>query len=166
MESSSSDDSPSQDSFVAPAIGIPPSPNSEVQDHGEDDLSTAGGTDASIHTPPTTQEEALSNRDILTLVFESLFPPAVGPPDKATRTFLRDLALLCRSFSEPALDCLWKEMDSLVPLIRLLDSAVVVDGAYVSGLYLKNEKSLISYRVFSTFPVHSPNLATPSSSTV
>jgi hypothetical protein len=133
MEWSPSDDSPSQDSLAGSTIPPSSSPSHSGQDHGEGDVSAAPVNDAPVPSPPTPREEVLSNRDILAVVFEAFLPITGGPPDKATRAFLRDLALLCRSFSEPALDCLWRELHSLVPLIRLLDSAVVVDGAYVSN---------------------------------
>ncbi|KAJ3529898.1 hypothetical protein NMY22_g8809 [Coprinellus aureogranulatus] len=50
--------------------------------------------------------------------------------------FLHGLALQSRAFSEPVLDCLWKHLGSLVPLIRLIPSAIVVEVANQKTLYL------------------------------
>jgi hypothetical protein len=67
------------------------------------------------------------------LIFKTFLPPISDPPDKATRGFLHGLALLSRSFSGAALDCMWKDLDSLLPLVRLLEPLVFVeDDVYVS----------------------------------
>ncbi|KAF8888396.1 hypothetical protein CPB84DRAFT_1786270 [Gymnopilus junonius] len=77
---------------------------------------------------------ALVIRDILRLIFEYLAPEIdieelFGPilihyrglsflPN--TRSSLRNVALVCRSFKDPALDLLWWAMDDLGPLFSLL----------------------------------------------
>ena len=45
--------------------------------------------------------------------------------------YLFNAALTCKDFLEVALDALWEELDSLVPLLKLLPSLQVEDKAYV-----------------------------------
>jgi hypothetical protein len=54
---------------------------------------------------------ALFVSEIITLIFEGLLD------EKST---LADCAQTCRIFSGPALDVLWKELDSIHPLQELL----------------------------------------------
>lgn len=44
------------------------------------------------------------------------------------------VALTCKAFLEPALDRLWRSLDSLFPLLRTLPAFIQSDGTYVSGL--------------------------------
>ncbi|TEB28692.1 hypothetical protein FA13DRAFT_1871249 [Coprinellus micaceus] len=126
------EDSPFQDGALIPPVGTQDSPL--PSGWFLNTLSRSAVAGAPTPPPPTSpREQIFGNRDTITLIFQQFLPPTTGVPDKATRAFLRQLALLCRSFSEPALDCLWNRLDSTVPLIRLLEpSAVVVNGTYVS----------------------------------
>ena len=51
--------------------------------------------------------------------------------DKKNRQCLFNAALTCKDFLDVALDALWKELCSLVPLMKLLPALKVEDGAYV-----------------------------------
>ena len=44
---------------------------------------------------------------------------------------LFNAALTCKDFLDVALDALWEELDSLVPLLKLLPALRVEDKAYV-----------------------------------
>jgi hypothetical protein len=50
---------------------------------------------------------------------------------KMTCQFLLNVALTCKDFLEVALDALWEELNSLVPLLELLPSLQVDNKAYV-----------------------------------
>ena len=51
--------------------------------------------------------------------------------DKKSRRCLLNAALTCKNFLNVALDALWEELDSLLPLLKLLPALQVVDKAYV-----------------------------------
>jgi len=42
------------------------------------------------------------------------------------------VALTCKAFLEPSLDRLWKQLDSLFPLLKVLPAFTQSDGTYVS----------------------------------
>ena len=44
---------------------------------------------------------------------------------------LLNVALTCKAFLEVALDALWEELDSLLPLLKLLPALQVEDNTYV-----------------------------------
>ena len=48
-----------------------------------------------------------------------------------SRHTLLNIALTCSAFRDPALDCLWRTLDSAVPLIRLLPSVYLENQTYV-----------------------------------
>ena len=55
---------------------------------------------------------------------------------RATRDGLLSLALTSKRFLEPALDLLWRTMNSIMPLLNLLGECLRWDsGEYVSSLY-------------------------------
>ncbi|TFK83235.1 hypothetical protein K466DRAFT_665981 [Polyporus arcularius HHB13444] len=74
----------------------------------------------------------LTHPDILDEVFSHLTPgwaegdveiPYWMPSDrKLLRSTLASSALVCRVFSKKALDCLWRVLDSILPLLRILPS--------------------------------------------
>jgi hypothetical protein len=78
-----------------------------------------------------------SNPDILDEICENLHDePEEG--GEATRTSKQNLlwaALTCKAFLEPALDRLWRTLDSLFPLLKILPSFTQSDGTYVSFLF-------------------------------
>ena len=50
---------------------------------------------------------------------------------KKDRLCLLNAALTCKDFLGEALDALWEELDSFVPLLKLLPALQIEDGAYV-----------------------------------
>lgn len=49
---------------------------------------------------------------------------------------LLSVALCCKKFTGPGLDRLWRHMDSIVPLLKLLPGAVYSGGTIVCALIL------------------------------
>ncbi|KAF6758037.1 hypothetical protein DFP72DRAFT_889748 [Ephemerocybe angulata] len=77
-----------------------------------------------------------SNPDILGEICEYLSPNddlELEPEDSliASRQNLAWLALTCRAFLEPALDRLWRSLDTLYPLFKILPAFVRTDGTHV-----------------------------------
>jgi len=68
------------------------------------------------------------NVDLLREVFQYL--------ESGPKRHLLAVALTCKSFAEPAQDCLWKTMPSIIPFLRLLPSYEEVDGVSVRALPL------------------------------
>ncbi|KIM36384.1 hypothetical protein M413DRAFT_292532 [Hebeloma cylindrosporum] len=74
-----------------------------------------------------------SNPDILDEVCEYLAYDQDSAPDEVStskRNLLR-LALTCKAFIEPALDRLWRSLDCLFPLLKILPAFSQSDGTYV-----------------------------------
>ena len=136
--SSLTEDHTQDSSLPSSALNTPPTTPSLVGVHGEGVLSTESPTDVPPPRQRTLREEVLSNRDILTLIFETFLPSTTGPADQKARGLLHALALLCRSFSGPALDCFWKDLDSLIPHVNLLEPLVFVEN----GVYLSRSSQL------------------------
>ena len=84
----------------------------------------------------TAKDSFMKNPDLMALTFSHL----KNDPDLVTMTFshlkndyqcLFKVALTCKDFLDVALDALWKELNSLVPLLKLLPALQIEDGAYV-----------------------------------
>ena len=76
--------------------------------------------------------EALTNEDVLHLIFEHFDLHPGSKTMAQTRKDLLSAAKICKAFSGPALDLLWRVLPSLLPLLLLLPSAEVTNGHYVS----------------------------------
>ena len=50
---------------------------------------------------------------------------------KKKRRYLLNVALACKDFLDVALDALWEELDSLLPLLKLLPALEFKNNAYV-----------------------------------
>ena len=74
----------------------------------------------------TAKYSFLKNPDLMAMAFSHL---QVESDEKYW--CLLNAALTCKDFSDVALDALWEELDSLVPLLKLLSPLHVEDGAYV-----------------------------------
>lgn len=81
------------------------------------------------------QAEVLDSPELLGRIFASFNP---GPDQQLyhvpSQPFLQHLlwaALTCKTFLEPALDVLWRTMNSLIPLLKLLPSFQLVLDTYV-----------------------------------
>jgi hypothetical protein len=75
----------------------------------------------------TAKNSFLKNPDLMAKTFSHL---QVENDKKNRRCFL-NAALTCKYFLDVALDALWEELDSLVPLLKLLPGLQVEDDAYV-----------------------------------
>lgn len=113
------------------------------------------GSPTTAPSPPTGTAVALpfhGNRDIIDEIFSYLSvqpfraPPAfdatstnlITPEDNEShsrrqiRRKLCSLAVMCKAFMGPALDQLWRSLDSLFPLLKLLPAFKMSDGTWVS----------------------------------
>ncbi|CAA7263388.1 unnamed protein product [Cyclocybe aegerita] len=75
----------------------------------------------------------LQNVDLLTIVFNHM-PVDRSASDQDVLQARKDLlaaVLVCQTFTEPALDALWRVLPSLTPLLKLLPSFGQQDGTYV-----------------------------------
>lgn len=72
---------------------------------------------------------ALDNPTILGQIFEHLHPNST----------LLDAALTCRTFRDPALNVLWRSLDTLLPLLKLLPSFKLVNGVYVNDFQMTSD---------------------------
>lgn len=78
----------------------------------------------------------LTNPDILELILENLCMDRVWEyqADEVVirRRVLAAAALTCRAWMEPALDRLWRSLDKLFPLFKLLPAFYRSDSTFVS----------------------------------
>lgn len=88
---------------------------------------------------PAVSSIVLQNNELLTLICQAFLPfdpsPSLPPQREvlnAGRAHLRNIALVCRAFAEPAQACMWTHLDSLLPLVQLLPNAQISNGVYVS----------------------------------
>ena len=94
-----------------------------------------------MHTPHAAQHRALSCHDILFTIFDQLATPEAawydydalieGPqswysckPEAERRATLARCARVCRAFFGPAIAVLWKNVDSLSPLVAILGTPI------------------------------------------
>ncbi|KAF8079351.1 hypothetical protein FPV67DRAFT_1776357 [Lyophyllum atratum] len=87
------------------------------------------GTDSRPSPVPITS----MNFDTLTKICEFLDAGTDGSQVdiKMSKNHLLCTALVCKTFLDPALDSLWRSMDSIVPLLRLLPTLEVIDDVYL-----------------------------------
>lgn len=78
-----------------------------------------------------------SNPDILEEICEYLSYEHETEPEaiRSSRKTLFSLALTSTAFLEPALDHLWRVLDSLFPLLKILPAFARSDDTYVSHLW-------------------------------
>ncbi|KAJ7159538.1 hypothetical protein C8R46DRAFT_1354245 [Mycena filopes] len=76
------------------------------------------------------QEQCLRNADILEEILDHL--PSGGDREdlQAHRRSLLWIALTCKDFSPSAVKFLWRRLDNLLPLLRLLPAFAITDGTY------------------------------------
>lgn len=82
-------------------------------------------TAAPVPVPATFS--VLANPDLLRQVLQGA---SVGFPEWEPIDFA-NTALTCRAFREPALDSLWRELASFIPLLRLIPGFTISNGLYV-----------------------------------
>ncbi|KAF8064856.1 hypothetical protein FPV67DRAFT_158127 [Lyophyllum atratum] len=73
----------------------------------------------------------LMNFDTLTKIFEFVDTGLDSSDIKLSQKRLLHLSLTCKAFLDPALDSLWRSMNSILPLLRLLPTLEVIDGIYM-----------------------------------
>ncbi|KAF8652647.1 hypothetical protein AX16_004279 [Volvariella volvacea WC 439] len=80
-----------------------------------------------LSTPNTAHERALSTQDIIASITSQFVQPLSAPLSLWTRLTVRtmrrsllSLSLSARRFQKPALDALWRDLDTIVPLLQLL----------------------------------------------
>lgn len=86
----------------------------------------------------TSTSRALAISEIIREVLSHIRPDAPDNRDDHYRSLL-SAALCSRYFSSIALDALWRQLDSLLPLIKLLP------------VYLNHERVFVSHCVLSIF---------------
>ena len=110
-------------------------------------------TMASITNLPTSPKDLLiASHDVLVLIFKLFIPPV--PVDTPKTRFTRggrkqllNLALTCKAFVDPALECLWSHLESLEPLFKLHPGLKKVGKSYVwSSIYIPDFMWLIVLR--------------------
>jgi hypothetical protein len=87
-----------------------------------------------LFTSPT--QTALTNPDLLELILENLSIEHVWELSSedvvSRRRVLASAALTSKAFLEPSLDRLWRSLDKLFPLFRLLKAFYRSDSTFVS----------------------------------
>ncbi|KAF8972783.1 hypothetical protein BDZ97DRAFT_1782683 [Flammula alnicola] len=90
------------------------------------------------NTSPLSKSQArttvLVNEDILDIVF-SFFDPAsffdtTSHVEPSTRKALYSAALTCKSFFNPATTLLWRVMESVIPVLKILPTFVKINDIY------------------------------------
>jgi hypothetical protein len=74
----------------------------------------------------TARDSFLKNTDLMAMTFSHLRVEN----DEKYRCIL-NAALTCKDFLDVALDALWEELDSMVPLLKLLPALQLENKAYV-----------------------------------
>lgn len=88
----------------------------------------------SLHSHTHTDLDGLSAKDVFLTnpdLLEQTFSHLQAKNIKEYRLCLFYAALTCKSFLHAALDALWKELDSLMPLLKLLPVPRIKDAAHV-----------------------------------
>ena len=73
----------------------------------------------------TAKDSVLKNPDLMAMTFSHL------KNDEDSDQCLFNAALTCKDFLDLALDALWEELNSFVPLLKLLPALQVKDEPYV-----------------------------------
>ncbi|KAG6812432.1 hypothetical protein H0H92_002898 [Tricholoma furcatifolium] len=85
-----------------------------------------------LTTSDTPSQQVLTNEELLQRIFEEFpFEPFDEQMNNVTRSHLLRAALTCKAFVEPALNVLWKSINTFIPLFKLLPSFKIVQDDYV-----------------------------------
>ncbi|KAG6828239.1 hypothetical protein H0H92_008673 [Tricholoma furcatifolium] len=76
--------------------------------------------------------------DVLLNVFETL-EEMCNSDSQSSKKSLLSAALTCSVLRDPAIDILWKSMDSIFPLLRLLPTVELVNGVYMICGVIRDE---------------------------
>ena len=77
----------------------------------------------------TAKDFFLKNPDLMVMTFSHL------QVEKNCQSLL-NAALTCKDFQDEALDALWEELDSLVPLLKVLPALQMEDDTYVCAIFM------------------------------
>lgn len=90
---------------------------------------------AANESPLPARTAVLGNQELLANIFQHHLPwnPQTMQRNalREGRMQLRDHALTCKAFKDPALNYLWSYMESLAPFVKTLPNVHIVDNAYV-----------------------------------
>jgi len=95
-----------------------------LQDAVDDAETSSSSAQPPFHSNPDILEEICEY-----LAIEDDFTHSVDV--SLSRRDLLSVALTCKAFVEPALNRLWRSLDSLFPLLKILPAFVQSDGTYV-----------------------------------
>lgn len=104
-------------------------PGSTVSEGSDELLSEAPESDVPLGT--WAQDEVFRHSDILEVISYHIGDPLASPSAFSARQDLFCAALTCRGFLAPCMDILWRDLDSLLPVLRLLPDFTYVDGSYI-----------------------------------
>lgn len=78
-------------------------------------------------------KSVLDNEDVLHCIFEHFrtFDPFDSQANNRSNTHLLWAALACKAFLDPALNVLWKSINTFLPLLKLLPTFQSVQDEYV-----------------------------------
>ncbi|KDR85821.1 hypothetical protein GALMADRAFT_150210, partial [Galerina marginata CBS 339.88] len=106
---------------------------------------------------PSMQFAVLDNSDLLETIF-SFFEPESGLYSEKwalsprTQQDLVNTALTCKAFVSPALNILWRSMDSIAPLFKILPTLVLVRNDYtINGAILESHIQRVDQRPIPSF---------------
>ena len=83
------------------------------------------------------KSSVLKNPDLMAMAFSHL-------QVKDDKKSLLNVALTCKDFLDEALDALWEELNSLVPLLKLLPALQFENDAYVGAMSMFLHMTLFS----------------------
>jgi len=92
------------------------------------------GTLGALQNPKMNLLPALKNPKLLSQIFDAI-EQSVG----SSKRHLLWVALTCTTFREPALNSLWRSLDTLLPLLKLLSPFKVLNGVNVRSDPLVND---------------------------
>lgn len=82
------------------------------------------------------QAVVLTNEDLLPIIFAFMDPEAffnnIWDLEPTTRSNLFSAARTCKAFLNPAITLLWRKLESILPVLKLLSAFVLVNDVYVS----------------------------------
>lgn len=99
-------------------------------------------TKHSLETQTKTMVQSSIDSEIFDKILENLAhdaPDLNSAASQRNKQTLARLAICCKAFLDPALDRIWRRLDSLFPLLRLLQGFKSSDGIYVCHLAVKTE---------------------------
>ena len=86
--------------------------------------------------PPSPKGALGLNHDVLVQIFGLFLPADPSVTTIKWRGQLLNLALVCKAFLDPAMDCLWSHIETLEPLFKLHPAYCILMDLYVSGHHI------------------------------